>query len=65
MRELVQAYDQRMREVAQRERALFVDLPALLRTERGLFYDGLHFNEHGARVTARVLAEHLWNSGIG
>lgn len=62
MRELIAAFNQRMREVAAEEKVLFVDLPALLHEERELFYDGLHFNEHGARTTARVLGDVLWPS---
>jgi lysophospholipase L1-like esterase len=60
MRELIQAFNARLREVAAAQSVLLVDLPTLLQGERGLFMDGHHFNEHGAAVTARRIADFLW-----
>lgn len=59
MLELLLEYNARMREVAERENVAFIDLPELLHGETQLFYDGVHFNEKGARVTAERLAEQL------
>lgn len=64
LRELVEAYNRRMQDVAERAGALFVDLPALLSDQRGLFYDGHHLNEHGARVVARAVADFLWEARL-
>ena len=64
MRELTEAHNARMRAVAEETGALFVDLPALLKTDRGLFFDGHHFNEYGAEVTARKIAQYLWANGL-
>ena len=52
-------------EVALREGVLFIDLPDLLAGERDLFYDGVHFNEHGARRVARVVADTLRTTFVG
>ncbi len=59
MLELLRAYNQRMREVAERQGVLFIDLPGLLHGHKDLFYDGVHLNEAGARAMARVLADRI------
>jgi hypothetical protein len=64
MRELLEAFNLRMRDVAERAGALFIDLPARIREERGLFYDGHHLNEHGARVVGRAVADFLWDAAL-
>ncbi len=59
MAELVDVHNKRMQKVCEDEGVTFIDLPALLEHERDLFIDGHHFNEHGARVTARAIADFL------
>lgn len=59
MLEILNTFNLGMREVARQEGVVFVDLPELIRGQQGLFYDGVHFNENGARVTARALADSL------
>jgi lysophospholipase L1-like esterase len=65
MLELLVAFNARMRKVAPEEDVLLIDLPALLAREKGLFYDGVHFNENGARLVGRLLADVLWEKGVG
>lgn len=62
MHELLEAYNDRMEKVAETDGVLYIDLPELLTDDRDLFYDGHHFNEHGARVTARRIADTFWAS---
>lgn len=64
MVELIHAYNVRMKEVAERRDVFFIDLPGLLSGDPGLFFDGAHFNEHGAKRTAQVVAETLLASGV-
>jgi lysophospholipase L1-like esterase len=59
MLELINTFNLGMREVARQEGVVFVDLPDLVRGQHGLFYDSAHFNEKGARVVARALADQL------
>jgi lysophospholipase L1-like esterase len=59
MADLVVAHNDRMRQVCQEIAVPFIDLPAALESERDLYYDGIHFNEKGARETARVVADAL------
>ena len=56
---LLLKFNERMREVATREMVAFIDLPALLDEQNDLYYDGIHFNENGARAAARSLASEL------
>ncbi len=60
MRDLLLAFNARMKEVAEAHHVLFVDLPALLHDQRGLFFDGVHFNERGAAVSAQRITDFLW-----
>jgi hypothetical protein len=64
MRELIEAHNDRMKQVADQKGIIFIDLPLLLSDERGLFMDGHHFNEYGARVTARKVADFLWTTSM-
>ena len=59
MYQILLQYNERMAKIAAQEQILFVDLPALIGGQGSLFYDGVHFNEHGARVMARALATYL------
>ncbi len=59
MLSLLAKFNDRMREVASREKVAFIDLPALLGEREDLYYDGIHFNENGARVIARTIASEL------
>ncbi len=59
MLQLLQAFNNEMREVAVQQGAIFVDLPDILQGSRDLFYDGMHFNENGARTVALALATRL------
>jgi lysophospholipase L1-like esterase len=67
MLELLQQYNERMRQVAADEGVFFIDLPALLgaEDEDHLFYDGVHFNEKGCRLVARLVAGALWQGPLG
>lgn len=56
---LLAKWNERMREVASREKVAFIDLPALLEAQTDLYYDGIHFNENGARAAARAIASEL------
>lgn len=53
----VDLYNQRTRDVCKREKVRYVDLAKLLPKSTEVFYDDLHFNESGARLVARRLAE--------
>lgn len=57
--ELVDRYNQRTREVAASLGVRFADVPALLRDETDLFFDGMHFHERGARAMADALYREL------
>lgn len=57
MTELVNRFNLAMKETADAEGVLYVDLPALLGDAKGLCYDGSHFNELGARRVAESLAD--------
>jgi hypothetical protein len=59
MQRLVGLHNERLRRVADDTGAPFIDLPKAIEGERGLFYDGSHFNESGARRVADVVAERL------
>lgn len=59
MAELVDRFNAAMRQTAEAERVLFVDLPALLGEAGDLSYDGVHLNELGARMVAQSLADFL------
>jgi lysophospholipase L1-like esterase len=59
--QLVKAYNERMRMICAKTNVLFIDLPSHLVGHRDLFFDGCHFNQKGAKVTARILADILWN----
>lgn len=59
MLELLNTFNLGMREIARQEGVTFIDLPDLIQGQHNLFYDGVHFNENGARVMARALADHL------
>lgn len=52
-----------MAEVAAREGVLYVDLASRIEATADLFYDGMHFNEQGARVVGRTIAESLLEAG--
>ena len=54
---LVTRFNEAMKEVAEQKGVLFVDLPVLLHNRENLCFDGCHFNEEGARVVGRVLAD--------
>jgi len=56
-------YNRRMAEVAASRGVLLVELPERIEQDASLFYDGLHFNERGARAVARVLADSLIAAG--
>jgi len=60
MRDLLLAFNAQMKGVADAQHVVFVDLPALLHDDRGLFFDGVHFNERGAAVTAQRITDFLW-----
>jgi lysophospholipase L1-like esterase len=64
MRELLQDYNERMHQTAKTHSVLYIDLSELLKNERGLFIDGHHFNEYGARVTGQRLADALWSAQL-
>ena len=59
MLELLTAFNLAMQEVAMQQRAVFVDVRSLIGNEQGIFYDGVHLNEKGARHLARALADRL------
>ncbi len=62
LRELLAAYNDRMRIVCKDEKVTLIDLPMLFEDNSGLFTDGHHFNERGARVTARAVTDELWKT---
>lgn len=59
MLEILNSFNLVMREVARKEGVAFIDLPDMIREQHNLFYDGVHFNENGARVMARALEDRL------
>lgn len=59
MLEILNTFNLGMREVARQEGVAFVDIPDLIQGQHNLFYDAVHFNENGARVMARALADRL------
>ena len=62
--QLVARFNQEMAAVARERDALFIDLPALLRNEEHIYYDSVHFNEHGAEVVAARIADALAAAGM-
>ncbi len=56
MVQLLARWNATMREVASAERIAFIDLPSLLPSGPELYFDGVHFNERGARAAARAIA---------
>ena len=59
MLELVATFNAEMNVVATERNVIFVDLPTALPRDQNLFFDGVHFNEIGARVIAHILADEL------
>jgi lysophospholipase L1-like esterase len=57
--EFVREFNARMKQVAAETKSTFIDASTDLDGGVGLFYDGVHFNEEGARQFARVLAKQL------
>lgn len=57
------AYNQRMLEVARRERVECLDLASALPRTLESFYDDCHFNEPGARRVAQELSAHFVATG--
>lgn len=53
---LLERFNARMRAVAEEKGIAFIDLPAALEGVPGLFFDGTHFTERGAREVAKVVA---------
>jgi lysophospholipase L1-like esterase len=61
---ILDRFNERMAEVATAEGILLVDLPALIEPDGSLFYDGMHFNERGAREAATAIAASLVEAGL-
>ena len=57
-------YNRRMADVARSHGVLLIELPKLLDQGSSLFYDGLHFNEEGARAAARAIADAMIEEGL-
>ena len=53
------AYNRTLLETCAAENVECIDLAAALPQDASAFYDDCHFNEHGARLAADVVAEHL------
>ncbi len=58
--EILEQYNERMRLVAEEMNVEFLDLPSMVTEKEGMFYDGVHFSEKGARITAQVIGQHLF-----
>jgi len=55
----LRAYNERLLQICRSRGAECVDLASMLEKDTTVFYDDLHFNEHGARKVAAVLASYL------
>lgn len=62
---LIEIHNEEMRKVARETSAFFIDLPAIVGGDPGLYYDGHHMNERGARVVARAIADQLREKASG
>jgi lysophospholipase L1-like esterase len=56
---LVDQFNERMKQVVAARHVLFIDLPEAMKGKSHVFYDCMHFNEEGARETARVVSDFL------
>ena len=62
----MQLYNSTLREICATKRVECVDLASHLPRDDSVFYDDVHFNENGARMTADLLAAYLvGHGGIG
>jgi lysophospholipase L1-like esterase len=61
---ILDRFNQQMRDVAASDGILLIDLPHRIECDGSLFYDGMHFNEHGARVAATAIAEAIVEAGL-
>ena len=61
MQQFVDAYNQRMKEIAEQQNIPFIDLPNRLLAKQDIYYDGCHFNEKGARDVAQAISEFLFD----
>jgi lysophospholipase L1-like esterase len=57
--DILEQYNDRMRNVAEAHGVLFLDLPSHLNTLKKAFYDDCHLNEYGCRETARFVAQRI------
>ena len=60
----LELFNDRMREVARARGVALLDLGAAREWTGDLFYDGMHFNEAGARAVARIVADFFVQNGM-
>jgi len=63
-RQALREHNEVIRSVADRGPAAYYDFAAEFPTDEGLFTDGRHVNEKGARVKGRLFAEFLVDNGL-
>ena len=61
---LLAEYNKTLRAVSIESNINFIDLPNLIAHDASLFYDGMHFNEHGAKQVAVVVSDYFLNNII-
>jgi lysophospholipase L1-like esterase len=61
---ILRQFNETMQEVGRKHDVHVIDLPSLIENDGSLFYDGMHFNERGARTTAEVIAQYFVDHGL-
>ena len=56
---ILNEFNKRMIKVGKTTKTRVIDLPSMVSHDATLFYDGMHFNEEGARAVADVVADFL------
>lgn len=57
--EAMDAYNERLREIAEKRGLDFIDLASMLPKDSTIFYDDCHFNENGSRLLAKIVVDYL------
>ena len=57
--EMLQYHNEKMKEVSETMGVHYIDLPELLGNDPSLFYDNLHYNEHGARMVGQAIGRYF------
>jgi hypothetical protein len=57
--EVMEAYNNKLKEIAEKEGLEIVDLASMLPKDTGIFYDDCHFNDNGSWIVSEIIAQYL------